>query len=149
MKLCQLESCNIYGNFVTRKQPTPRRQRLPRPVTQGCHRLQGALNSPDMNSSDAAPPTEISPGLPAGDPQNWPLGPEVIFLNHGAFGGCPRRVLEVQHDWRLRLERQPVQFLGRELEPRLDCARAALAHFLGALTEDLVFVPNTTTGVNT
>src|SRR4051812_34617682 len=86
---------------------------------------------------------------PAANPQEWLLDPEVVFLNHGAFGACPRRVLEFQNDWRRRLERQPVQFLVRELEPLWDDARAALAQFVGADASDLVFVPNTTTGVNT
>jgi len=86
---------------------------------------------------------------PACDPRHWLLDPAVTFLNHGAFGACPQRVLECQGEWRARLERQPLQFLVRELEAHLDAARAALASFVGAETEDLVFVPNTTTGVNT
>ena len=102
-----------------------------------------------MNATILTPQSEISLRQPACDPQNWLLDPEIIFLNHGAFGACPRRVLEFQNEWRLRLERQPLQFLGRELEPLLDCARAALAQLVGAETDDLVFVPNTTTGVNT
>jgi isopenicillin-N epimerase len=102
-----------------------------------------------MNTTILTPQSEIFLRQPACDPQNWLLDPEVIFLNHGAFGACPRHVLEFQNEWRLRLERQPLQFLGRELEPLLDSARAALAQFVGAETDDLVFVPNTTTGVNT
>ena len=86
---------------------------------------------------------------PACDPRGWLLDPAVTFLNHGSFGACPRRVLEFQNDLRARLERQPVQFLVRELEPLLDNARAALAQFVGAEADDLVFVPNTTSGVNT
>ena len=89
------------------------------------------------------------PHHPAVDPELWLLDREVIFLNHGSFGACPRRVLEVQSEWRARLERQPLQFLGRELEPQLDSARAALAQFAGANPDDLVFVPNATHGVNT
>jgi isopenicillin-N epimerase len=79
----------------------------------------------------------------------WPLGPNVVFLNHGSFGSCPLLVLDFQRAWRDRLERQPVQFLVRDLEPLLDQARAALAHFTGARSENLVFVPNATSGVNT
>src|SRR5205823_8437775 len=41
------------------------------------------------------------------------------------------------------------QFFVRDLEPLMDQARAALAEFLGADGDDLVFVPNATAGVNT
>jgi isopenicillin-N epimerase len=77
------------------------------------------------------------------------LDPDIAFLNHGSFGACPRHVLAIQNEWRARLERQPVQFLVRDLEPHLDAARAALAGFVGAEADDLVFVPNATHGVNT
>lgn len=78
----------------------------------------------------------------------WPLDPAVTFLNHGSFGSCPRAVLEQQLEWRTRMERQPIQFFVRDLEPLLDLARESLAAFVGAPTEDLVFVSNATTGVN-
>jgi isopenicillin-N epimerase len=79
----------------------------------------------------------------------WPLDPEVTFLNHGSYGACPRAVLEAQRRLTLELEAEPVRFLSRELEGRLDAARAALGAFLGAAPDDLAFVPNATTGVNT
>jgi isopenicillin-N epimerase len=101
--------------------------------------------------SPAKSPSEPRSSLraPAGKPKSWTLEGNVTFLNHGAFGACPRRVLAAQSEWRMRLERQPVQFLARELEAHLDSARGALAQFVGADVEDLVFIPNTTTGVNT
>lgn len=86
---------------------------------------------------------------PACDPGIWALDPKLIFLNHGSFGSCPRPVLEFQQELRNRLERQPIRFFVRELEGLLDAARAALAEFLGADPENLVFVPNATAGVNT
>lgn len=78
----------------------------------------------------------------------WMLDPETAFLNHGSFGACPIAVLHTQQDFRNRLERQPLRFLGREFEALLDQAREALAAFVGASCEELVFVPNATTGVN-
>lgn len=81
--------------------------------------------------------------------RHWLLDPAVAFLNHGSFGATPRAVLAVQTGWRERMERQPVLFLGSELEGLLDEARDRLAAFLGADPGGLVFVPNATTGVNT
>src|SRR5574341_1089627 len=79
----------------------------------------------------------------------WPLDAETAFLNHGSFGACPAVVLEVQQRLRDRMERNPVKFLRRDLEPLLDDARQELAAFLGAEPRHLAFLPNTTTGVNT
>jgi len=79
----------------------------------------------------------------------WTLDPQIDFLNHGSFGACPRPVLEQQAELRARLEREPVLFLSRELEGLLDEARAKLAEFVGADADDLAFVPNATSGVNT
>src|SRR5947207_5813940 len=78
----------------------------------------------------------------------WPLDPDIVFLNHGSFGACPREVLERQAALRAEMEAEPVRFLSRELDGRLDVARAALAAFLGADADDLAFVPNATSGVN-
>ncbi|TSC32232.1 aminotransferase class V-fold PLP-dependent enzyme [Corallococcus sp. Z5C101001] len=80
---------------------------------------------------------------------HWGLDPQVVFLNHGSFGACPTAVLQHQSELRARLESEPVRFLGREVEALLDEARAALAAFVGADADDVAFVPNATTGVNT
>ncbi len=72
----------------------------------------------------------------------------MVFLNHGAFGACPVPVLEYQHRLRLEMESEPLQFLHRRYEERLDPARAEVARFVGAKSEDLVFVANTTVGIN-
>jgi isopenicillin-N epimerase len=79
---------------------------------------------------------------------HWLLDSEVTFLNHGSFGACPIPVLAFQQQLRERLERQPLQFFGRDFEILLDQARESLAEFVGAAAQDLVFVPNATTGVN-
>lgn len=72
----------------------------------------------------------------------------MTFLNHGSFGACPKEVLEFQERLRSQLEQEPIRFFGREWEPLLDDARSKLAVFVGADVQDLVFVPNATTGVN-
>ena len=76
------------------------------------------------------------------------LDPDLIFLNHGSFGACPREVFAKYQQWQLELERNPVEFLGRRSGVLLAEARAKLAAHLGASGDDLVFVPNATTGVN-
>ncbi len=76
------------------------------------------------------------------------LIPEVIFLNHGSFGACPRPVFEDYQQWQRRLERQPVEFLGREFKGLMRHSRQALAVYLGADADDLVYVPNATHGAN-
>jgi isopenicillin-N epimerase len=78
----------------------------------------------------------------------WTLERDLLFLNHGSFGACPREVLEHQAALRAQMEAEPVRFLSRELDDRLDEARAALARFLGAEADDLAFVTNATSGVN-
>jgi isopenicillin-N epimerase len=79
----------------------------------------------------------------------WGLDPAITFLNHGSFGACPRAVLEAQTRLRARMESEPVRFFVRELESMLDAARAELGAFVGADPDDIAFVPNATTGVNT
>jgi isopenicillin-N epimerase len=81
-------------------------------------------------------------------PDLWALDPAVTFLNHGSFGACPTEVLRHQADLRAEMEAEPVRFLSRELDDRLDVARAALAAFVGADPDDLAFVANATGGVN-
>jgi isopenicillin-N epimerase len=79
----------------------------------------------------------------------WPLDPSVTFLNHGSFGSCPRPVLEYQSQLRARLEAEPIRFLIDEFDPMLDAARETVADFVGTDADDLVFVTNATTAVNT
>lgn len=105
-------------------------------------------------------PETVSPATPApvgdgGVPYGRALRPLFLldeaatFLNHGSFGLTPLEVLSAQEALRREMERQPVQFLSRAaLQPRLRSAAAALAAFLGASGEDLVFVDNATTGAN-
>ena len=76
------------------------------------------------------------------------LDPQVVYLNHGSFGACPRPVFETYQVWQRKLEQQPVQFLGADLERYLHESRQVLAEYLHTPMEDLVYVPNATHGVN-
>jgi len=80
---------------------------------------------------------------------HWTLDPGITFLNHGAFGACPREVLALQSELRARMEQDPIDFFTRAIEPLLDEARGRLAEFLHADPDDLAFVDNATAGANT
>jgi isopenicillin-N epimerase len=58
-------------------------------------------------------------------------------------------VLEVQREWRDRMEAEPVRFFARELDDLLAGVRDAIGRFVGADGADLALVPNATAGVNT
>lgn len=76
------------------------------------------------------------------------LDEKVVFLNHGSFGACPKVVFERYQAWQLELERQPVEFLGRQHDTLIKEALNSSGDYLGTSGENLVFVPNATTGLN-
>ena len=78
----------------------------------------------------------------------WTLDRSVVYLNHGSFGACPKVVQEYQSALRERMEREPVDFLDRELPDRLALCRETVGAFVGAEPEGLAFVPNATTAIN-
>ena len=78
----------------------------------------------------------------------WQLDPTVTMLNHGSFGSCPVPVLRRQDELRAQLEREPVQFFVRQMQPLLDESRRELSGLIGCDPADLVFVSNATDGVN-
>jgi isopenicillin-N epimerase len=80
--------------------------------------------------------------------EHWPLDRGIVFLNHGSFGACPTEVLRHQAALRAEMEAEPVRFLSRELDDRLDEARRALAAFVGADPDEVAYVTNATGGVN-
>jgi len=76
------------------------------------------------------------------------LDPEVIFLNHGSFGACPKTVFEVYQNWQRELERQPVEFLSRRIADLLAEARTQLAAYLGVESDEVVYFSNPTMAIN-
>jgi len=86
--------------------------------------------------------------MPSGLRDHFLLDPNVVFLNHGSFGACPRPVFEVYQRRQLELERQPVEFLGRRITGLMADARARLAAYLGVPAETVVYFSNSTTAIN-
>jgi len=76
------------------------------------------------------------------------LDSNIIYLNHGSFGACPKPVFDEYQRWQRELERQPVEFLDRRIAERLAEARSKLAAHVGVEAEDLVCFPNPTTALN-
>ncbi len=76
------------------------------------------------------------------------LNSELIFLNHGSFGACPRPVMEVYQAWQLELERQPVEFLDRRFADLLQDSRSKLAAYLQVQSDEVVYFHNPTTAIN-
>jgi isopenicillin-N epimerase len=90
--------------------------------------------------------------------REWPLDPDVVYLNHGTVGVTPNSVLAAQEAIRHDIERAPSQFMLREQfrfagaptgrPTRVRQAADEVAPFVGARGQDFVFVDNATTGVN-
>ncbi|HAQ37814.1 MAG TPA: aminotransferase [Saprospirales bacterium] len=79
---------------------------------------------------------------------HWKLDKDIVFLNHGSFGATPTYISEQQTRYRDIMEREPVDFFVNQWPVLLDRSKKKLAEFVNADPDDLVFVQNTTTGVN-
>jgi isopenicillin-N epimerase len=76
------------------------------------------------------------------------LEPDVIYLNHGGYGACPRPVFDTYQRFQLELERQPTLFFSQKANDLLKQARGRLGAYLHTNPNNLIFVTNATTGVN-
>jgi len=80
---------------------------------------------------------------------NWLLNSDTVFLNHGSFGATPRIVLEEQKKWQRLIEKDPVKFFDDIAPNALLESRKAIASVVGCHHDDIAFVENATSGVNT
>ena len=80
--------------------------------------------------------------------EDFLLRDDVIFLNHGSFGACPKPVFERYQAWQLELERQPIDFLLRRRAGLMADARAQIANYFNVPADEIVFVSNATTGLS-
>ena len=76
------------------------------------------------------------------------LRQDITYLNFGAFGACPKPVLERCQRFQEEVEEDPTYFMLVKLPQYLNESRIALANFLQCSSDDVVFVTNPSYGVN-
>lgn len=78
----------------------------------------------------------------------FPLAEGLCYLNHGGYGVCPIPVMRAAEACRRRCEANPSAFLREALPDLVRASAAALAEYVGAAADDLVFVANASDGIN-
>lgn len=78
----------------------------------------------------------------------WQFPAGVTYLNHGSFGPSPVPVRSARNRWQSQLDRQPMDFFVRTLEPALRDARDQLSRFVQTASGNLVFMENATAAMN-
>jgi isopenicillin-N epimerase len=81
--------------------------------------------------------------------KHWSLNQNIVYLNHGSFGATPTKVLEKQHQLQLENEASSIEFYIDKLPDLINASKSVLANFVGTSKNNIAFVQNTTTGVNT
>ncbi len=76
------------------------------------------------------------------------LDPDVLHLNHGAFGVAPVAVRRAAAAWRERAERNPHRFNRVEVSGLVAAARERAAAFLGVEASRAAWVRNVSEGVS-
>lgn len=77
------------------------------------------------------------------------LAPTYTPLNHGSYGTYPKPVRERLHECQALSEARPDNFQRFDFPLMLDRSRVAMASFLNVPVDEVVFVPNATTAINT
>ncbi|KAI9672558.1 MAG: hypothetical protein M1817_003324 [Caeruleum heppii] len=73
---------------------------------------------------------------------------DYINLNHGSFGTYPVPLRSALREYQSRAEANPDQFIRYTYPRLLTESRIALAELLRALLDEVVLIPNATTGIN-
>jgi len=121
-----------------------------------------AVDVPDLSGQDDPPadPGERNATMPCALPRwhnrlvdaafvkAFGLDPDVLHLNHGAFGVAPVAVRQAAAAWRERAERNPQRFNRVEVRPLVAAARERAAAFLGIDPSRAAWVRNVSEGVS-
>lgn len=79
---------------------------------------------------------------------HFSFSPSYTPLNHGSYGAFPSAVAARQAELQVLAAERPDTFIVQDLPNFIDESRAAIAPLLGVETDEVVFIPNATTGVN-
>ncbi|MFI7064370.1 aminotransferase class V-fold PLP-dependent enzyme [Kribbella sp. NPDC050124] len=79
-------------------------------------------------------------------PDLWTLDPDVLHLNHGSYGGVPRRTQDLMAALRAEAEANPMLWF-RSVAARLTTSRLELASYLQTDPAGFALVPNASAGV--
>ncbi|KAJ1333070.1 hercynylcysteine S-oxide lyase [Microdochium nivale] len=111
------------------------------------------------STSTAIMPTSASviaqdsgaPLVPFGRPMRalFPFSPSYLPLNHGSYGAHPTAVGAAHLSVRAEAEAAPDPFIALNFAGRLNAQRGLVADFLKCPLDELVLVPNSTTGMDT
>tara|TARA_B110000444_G_C18835788_1_gene595851 strand:+ start:1370 stop:2503 length:1134 start_codon:yes stop_codon:yes gene_type:complete len=77
------------------------------------------------------------------------LDQNIIYLNHGSYGACPKPVFDDYQSWQKKIEYQPVQFLSKDIYKYLEHSREALGNYVKCDKNDLIFYANPSSAINT
>ncbi|KXJ88227.1 selenocysteine lyase [Microdochium bolleyi] len=106
--------------------------------------------------SSSAPSTTHGTGtgaplVPFGRPMRalFPFSPSYLPLNHGSYGAFPTAVGDARALVRADADGAPDPFIALNFGGRLNAQRALVADLLRCPLDELVFVPNATTGTDT
>ena len=76
------------------------------------------------------------------------LDPDIVFLNHGSFGACPKPIFDEYQRWQRKLETRPVKFQTEEVFTDLQNSRRTLGEYINCDKDDLAYFPNPTHAVS-
>lgn len=94
--------------------------------------------------------TNLNHGKPPLRPHPLRKSPQLtVVAPPGSFGTYPAPVREELHRFQALAEARPDPFVRYHYSALLDKSRAAVASLLNAPPDEIVFLPNATTGVNT
>ena len=93
----------------------------------------------------------MSDSTPFGGPirSHFPFPSHYLNLNHGSFGAYPISVRDTLREYQRQTDAEPDNFIRYKLPGLIDRSRNAVAELINADVDNVVLIPNASTGVNT